>query len=237
MDALLSLEHARDYLLNLPRQLEARLDDAAQMELSALLARFEEFFNIANRIDGRGDDQLVDAEEATEICDFGFMLLDKLLELTAQHRLSGMHLEIEQISLVLARWAIRHEASINDLRPLAHAVARLAESMRDRPALLALSALLTDIVEHCAPEFKQDQADEDELLAWHELHVARGKVAIRGRDPETIKRAFEEFLLYLPRAAPAFLAARMQEAEARDYPAPVRELVAYYLGHTPPALQ
>lgn len=237
MDAMLSLENARDYLLGLPRQLEDQLDAPAQMELNALLARFEEFFNIASRIDRRADDQLVDVDEATEICDFGFMLLDKLLELTARYRLPGKHREIEQVSLVIARWAIRHEARIDDLLAVANAVARLAESMRERAALLALSELLTEIVEHCAPEFKQDQADDDESLAWRELHVSRGKIAIASRDPETIKRAFQEFLLYLPQEAPAYLAARMKEAEAREYPARVRELIAYYLGHTPISLQ
>lgn len=236
MGAMLSLENAREYLLGLPRQFEDYLDGRAQTELSALLARFEEFFNIAMRVDRHAGDRLVDADEATEICDFGFMLVDKLLELTARYRLSGTHSEIEQISLVIARWAIRQEASINDLQAVARAVARLAGSMRERTALLALSALLTDIVDHCAPEFKQDQADVDESLAWRELHVSRGKTAIASRDPQTIKRAFEEFLLYLPQAAPAFLAACMKEAEVRDYPAQVRDLVAYYLGHTPAAL-
>lgn len=237
MEAMLSLEHARDYLLDLPRQLEERLDDPAQMELSELLSRFEQFFNITNRIDRRGDDQLVDADEASEICDFGFMLLDKLLALTARYRLPGTHHEIEQISLVIARWAIRHEASINDLRAVADAVVRLAESMHEKPAMFAMSALLTDIVEHCAAEFKQDQAEEDERRAWHDLHTSRGMIALRGGDPKVIKRAFEEFLLYLPGAAPAFLAACMKEAEARQYSPQVRELIAYYLGHTPPALQ
>ena len=234
MEAMLSMDQAHEYLLDLPRRLEAQLDDAAFMELSELLGRFEEFFNIARRIDRRSDDQLVDSDEATEICDFGFMLIDKMLSLMARHSLSGRHREIEQVSLAIASWAIRHDASINDLRAVTHAVARLAESVHEPPALQALSALLTEIVAHCAAEFKQEQADDEELLAWHELHVNRGTVALRSRDPETIKRAFEEFLLHLPGAAPAFLAQCMKQAEARDYPPPVRELIAYYLGHSPP---
>jgi hypothetical protein len=232
MDSMLSLENAREYLLSLPRQLDRQMDDQALLELNALLAKFEEFFNIALRIDRRGDDRVVDPGEATEICDFGFILLDKLLDLTARQRLPGRQREIEQLSLVIARWAIRHDAEISDLQPVTQAVARLAESLRERTTLLALSGLLGDIVEHCAPEFKQDRADDDEFPAWLELHVNRGKVAIRSRDADTMKRAFEEFLFYLPEAAPAFLAARMKEAEAREYPAEVRELLADYLGRT-----
>ena len=232
MDAMLSLDNAREYLLDLPRQLDRQLDDQALMELNALLAKFEEFFNIAARIDRRGGDQVIDAGEATEICDFGFLLLDKLLELTARQRLPGRQREIEQLSLVIARWAIRHDAEIGDLKPVVNAVARLAESLRERAALLALCGLLSDIVEHCASEFKQDRADDDESRAWLELHVSRGKVAIQSRDPDTMKRAFEEFLFYLPEAAPEFLAARMKEAETLEYPAPVRELLADYLGRS-----
>ena len=233
MDAMLSLDNAREYLLSLPRRLDRQLDDQALLELNALLARFEEFFNIATRVDRRGDDQIIDAGEATEICDFGFMLLDKLLDFTARQSLPGSYREIEQLSLAIARWAIRHDAEISDLRPVANAVARLADSLRERAALLALSGLLSDIVEHCAPEFKQDRADDDESQAWLELHVSRGRAAIQSRDPGTMKRSFEEFLLYLPQAAPAFLAASMKEAEARDYPAQVRALLADYLGRTP----
>lgn len=232
MDAMLSLDKAHEYLLGLPRQLDRQLDDQALLELNALLAKFEEFFNIALRIDRRGDDQVIDSGEATEICDFGFMLLGKLLDFAARQQLLDRQREIEQLALVIARWAIRHDAEIGDLRPVTNAVTRLAGSLRERAGLLALSGLLGDIVEHCAPEFKQDRAEDDESLAWLELHVNRGKVAIRSRDIDTMKRAFEEFLLYLPQAAPAFLAARMKEAKARDYPVQVRELLADYLGRT-----
>ena len=229
---MLSLNNAREYLLDLPRQLDRQLDDQALLELNALLARFEEFFIIALRIDRRGDEQVIDTGEATKICDFGFMLLDKLLDLTARQRLPGRHREIERLSLVIARWAIRQDAEINDLQPVANAVACLAGSLHERTALLALSGLLSDIVERCAPEFKQNPADGDESRAWLKLHVSRGKAAIGSRDPGTMKQAFEEFLLYLPQAAADFLAAQVKEAETREYPEQVRELLVDYLGRT-----
>ena len=46
MDAMVSLKDARDYLQNLPRQLNEYLDDDYRRGLENLLERFEEFFNI-----------------------------------------------------------------------------------------------------------------------------------------------------------------------------------------------
>jgi len=230
MDETLSLHRVREYLLALPRQLERRLDDAALLELNALLARFEEFFNIADGIDRRAGDSAVDREEATEVCDFGFLLLGKLLEMATRLDLPDEHHEIEQLSLAIVHWAIRHDATLNDPEPVVNAIVRLAGPMRERTALAALSVLLTDVVEHCAPAWKQGREGEDDFEAWRELHVCRAEIAIRSGDTEAIRRAFDEFLLYLPQQAQEFFASCMKESASRDYPPQVRELVADYLG-------
>jgi len=230
MDDTLSLHQAREYLLGLPRQLEQRLDDTALLELSALLARFEEFFNIADGVDRRAGDSIVDREKATEVCDFGLLLLGKLLEMAARLDLPDEHHEIEHLSLAIVHWAIRHGATLNDPEPVVNAIVRLAAPMRDRHALAALSRLLDDIVEHCAPAWKQGREADGDAGPWHELQVCRGEVAIRSGDPKAIRRAFDEFLLYLPRQAQEFFASCMKVSARRNYPPRAREMIADYLG-------
>lgn len=230
MDDRLSLQRAREYLLQLPQQLEQRLDETALLELSKLVARFEEFFNIAARIEGRTGDSIADREEATQVCDFGFLLLGKLLEMNARLDLADEHHEIEQLTLAIVHWAIRHGATLRDPQPVVNAVNRLAGSMRDRNALQALADLLDDIVERCAPALQQGHEGAGDSAPWRELHVCRCEVALHGGDPEAIRRAFDEFLLYLPRQAQGFFADFISNAQTRDYPPRVRELVADYLG-------
>ena len=140
------------------------------------------------------------------------------------------HLEIEQLSLAIVHWAIRHGATLNDPQPVVNAIARLAGPMRDRDALLAVSELLADIVEHCAPELKLGREGEDDSRSWRDLHACRGEVAIRSGDPGAIRRAFDEFLLYLPQQAREFFVDCMKKAKDGDYPPLARKMAADYLG-------
>lgn len=82
MDAMVSLKDARDYLLNLPRQLDEYLDDDYRRGLDNLLGKFEEFFNIVASVNMRADeDKMIEPSEATEISNYGFVLLLKLVDL------------------------------------------------------------------------------------------------------------------------------------------------------------
>jgi hypothetical protein len=230
MDEAQSLRQARAYLLDLPRQLERRLGDAALLELNELLARFEEFFNIAASIDHRATVSAGDRDQATEVCNFGFLLLDKLLEMATRLDLPDEHRQIEQLSLAIVHWAIRHGATLNDPQPVVNAIARLAGPMRARDALLAVSDLLADIVEHCAPELLQGREGGDDPGSWRDLHACRCEIAIRSGDPGAIRRAFDEFLLYLPQQAQEFLVDCMKKAMDGDYPPLAGKMVADYLG-------
>ncbi|MDH3534199.1 MAG: hypothetical protein OER87_00440, partial [Gammaproteobacteria bacterium] len=158
MDAMVSLKDARDYLLNLPRQLDEYLDDDYRRGLNNLLAKFEEFFNIVASVNLRAnEDRIIDAAEATEISDYGFVLLLKLVDLMERLDLPHKRKEIEQISLVFARWTISYDGTINYLEPVVNAIAQLANLMQEKEALLALSDLIAEIVDHCSAELKQDQ--------------------------------------------------------------------------------
>ena len=229
MDAMVSLKDAREYLLNLPRQLDEYLDDDYRRGLNNLLARFEEFFNVVASVNLRANEnKIIDAAEATELSDYGFVLLLKLIDLMERLDLPHKRKEIEQISLVFARWTISYRGTINYLEPVVNAIAQLANLMQEKEALLTLSDLIADIVDHCSPELKKDQDDGEEFRPWRLLHINRGIVATRTHDIKAMRQAFDEFLIYLPQEATGFFAEGMKEMDALDYPPHVRKVMEFY---------
>jgi len=234
MDAMVSLKDARDYLLNLPRQLDEYLDDDYRRGLNTLLDKFDEFFNIVASVNLRAsENKMIEAPEATEISDYGFVLLIKLIDLMERLDLPHRRKEIEQISLVIARWTISYNATINYLEPVVNAIAQLANLMQEKEALLALSDLIADIVDHCSLALKKDQDDGEELRPWRLLHINRGIVATRTHDLDVMKQAFDEFLIYLPQEATGFFAEGMKEMDALDYPPQVRKVMEFYYNQNP----
>jgi len=154
MDSMASLKDAREYLLKLPQQLDELLDDDYRRGLTALIDKFEEFFNVVASVNLRAsEDKFIAASEATEISDYGFVLLLKLVDLMERLDLPHKRKEIEQVSLVFARWTISYNGTINYLEPVVKA--QLANLMQEREALLALSELIAEIVDHCSLELKK----------------------------------------------------------------------------------
>ena len=56
MDAMVSLKDAREYLLNLPQQLDGILDDEYSKGFKALLEKFDEYFNIVASVNLRSSE-------------------------------------------------------------------------------------------------------------------------------------------------------------------------------------
>ena len=228
MDSMVSLKDAREYLLSLPEQLHELLDDDYRRGLLALLDKFDEYFRVIAGVNLRaGDARTIEPDEATEIGDYGFVLLLRLIDLMERLELPHKRREIEQISLLLARWTVSYHGTINYLEPVVNAIAQLANLTRDKATLSALSELIDEIVEHCSEELKRD-ASAEEMRPWRLLHINRGIVATRTHDLEIMKQAFDELLMYLPEDAPGFFAEGMKEMDTLDYPPHVRKVMESY---------
>lgn len=226
---MVSLKDARHYLLTLPVVLDEYLDDDYRTGLNALVDKFDEFFNIVASVNLRAsEDKLIAPPEATDISDYGFVLLLKLIDFMEKFDLPEKRREVEQISLVFARWTVSYKGTINHLEPIVNAIAQLANLMNDKNSLLALSDLIAEIVDHCSTELKRDKDKRDPLRAWRLLHINRGIVATRTHDLEVMKQAFDELLVYLPLEAPGFFTEGMKEMDALDYPQHVRQVMEQY---------
>ncbi len=225
----MSLKDARYYLQQLPEQLEELLDEDYRNGLTRLLEKFEEFFKITASANMRASEgKSLSREEATEVSDFGFQSLLRLIDLMDRLDLPHKRREIEQLSLIFVRWTVSFHGTINYLEPLVNAIAQLANLLREKEALLTLSDLIAEIVDHCSDELKQDPTDESGARPWHLLHLNRGIIVTRTHDLSAMKHAFDEFLIYLPQEAPGFFAEGMKEMEAVGYPQQVRKVMETY---------
>ncbi len=234
MESMATLKDARSYLLALPQQIDEYLDDEYRNGLGNLIDQFAQFFNVVASVNLRASENIfIEAPEATEISNHGFVLLLKLIDLMERLDLPHRRREIEQISLVIARWTMSYNGNINYLEPVVNAIAQLANLLQEKKALYALSQLIADIVDHCSADLKRDDAFSEAFQPWSLLHFNRAIVATRTHDLEVMRQAFDEFLVYLPHEAHGFFSQGMKEMDALDYPTHVRKVMEFYFQQNP----
>ena len=231
---LASLQDARDYFERLPKQLETYFDDAYQAAFDNIMQALKQFFDVASTIDQQAkEDHIISQREATEIGDHGFVLLLKLSDLMEKLDLPHKRQEIEQISLIFARWVIQYKGQLNHIEPIVNAFAHSANSMKEKQSLLALVELMSMVVDASADSIKHDLESSNLYRPWRLLHINRGIVATRTHDDAIMRKVFDEMMFYLPQDASSFFAEGMQEMEALDYPPNVRKLIEEYYLHPP----
>lgn len=229
-----SLKEAREYFKDLPSSINPKLDEAHRKSLAELMNAIDQFFNIAATINMQArEDHIINDTEATEIGEHGFVLLLKLIDLMEKLDLPHKRREIEQVSLIFARWTVRYNGRIRHLEPIVNACAQLANMLQDKSELKTLYELMTRIADSCTTEIKQDLEAGDHMRPWQLLQINRSIVATRTHDPEIMKAAFDELLVYLPHEADGFFAEGMKEMEALNYPAHVRTLMEFYYSQKP----
>lgn len=234
MATLASLDDAREYFKKLPAELTDYFDDAYQIAFDQLMQALKQFFEVTSTINQQAsDDHIISSTEATEIGDHGFILLLKLVDLMEKLDLPHRRREIEQISLIFARWVIHFNGQLKHIEPVVNAFAHSANNMKDKKSLFALEELMSMVVDASSDEIKHDLESSNLYRPWRLLHINRGIVATRTHDSDIMKKVFDEMILYLPREAASFFSEGMQEMDALDYPPNVRKTIEEYFLHQP----
>ena len=229
-----SMKDAKAHLDKLPAELEEYLDDAYQKALARLMEDFGHFFNVVASINIKSkEEQIIAKQEATDIGEHGFILLFKLIDLMERLDLPHKRKEVEQISLIFARWIVLYNGKINHPEPVVNAFAQLSNLLQDKASLITLSDLMSKVVEACSLEIKQDKDESNPNRPWRLLHFNRAIVATRTHDLDIMKQAFDEMLAYLPNEAADFFDEAMKEMDSQEYPAHVRQLMTFYQSQEP----
>lgn len=229
-----SLKDARDYIVELPDIINEQLDELEKAALLELMDGFEQFFDIVATINLQASEgQVISSNEATDIGNHGFDLIRPLMGLMNHLELPHRRRDLEQISLIMARWIVRYRGQVKQLEPIVNACAQMANLLTDKKALIALYDLMTDIIESCPGDVRQDLDTSNDMRPWRLLHINRGIIATRSHDPDIMKTAFDELLMYLPNEADDFFEQGMKEIIELDYPLHVRHIMEYYYQHKP----
>ena len=231
---LASMHDAQKYFRKLPNQLEIYFDEAYQLAFDHLMKAMEQFFDVVNTINIQAtDDHVISHQEATDIGNHGFTLLLKLIDLMEKLDLPHKRQEIEQISLIFARWVIQYQGRLHHLDPIVNAFAHSANSMQEKSSLKSLVELMNMVVDACSDDIKHDLDNSNLYRPWRLLHINRGIVATRTYDIEIMRKVFDELILYLPQEAAGFFAEGMEEMDEQDYPPNVRRIIEEYYLHLP----
>jgi len=231
---LASLDDAQQYFKKLPKELTDYFDEAYQSAFDQLMQALGQFFDVTATVDQQAsEDHIISQVEATEIGDHGFILLLKLVNLMEKLDLPYRRKEIEQISLIFARWVIQYQGQLKHIEPIVNAFAHSANSMKDKKSLLALLELMGMLVDASSDEIKHDLESSNIYRPWRLLHINRGIVATRTHDTHIMKKVFDEMIFYLPQDAASFFSEGMQEMDALEYPPDVRKIIEEYFLNQP----
>ena len=234
MTKLASMNDAREFFRRLPNQLEEYLDTDYQSAFNHLMEAVEEFFDVALTIDHQAEeDHLISSREATDIGEHAFILLLKLINLMEKLDLPHKRRELEQVSLVFARWVIQYSGQLNHIEPITNAFAHSANNMTDKRSLRALVELMTMVVNACSDPIKHDLDSSSLYRPWRLLLINRSIVATRTHDLGLIKQVFDDMVFYLPQDAASFFSEGMDEINSLDYPPEVQKLIEQYFYNQP----
>jgi hypothetical protein len=234
MPSLATLEDAREYFNQQPELLQEYFDPAYQAAFAQIMQALDQFFDVTATINQQAaENQPITYTEATEIGEHGFVLLLKLIDLMEKLDLPQKRQEIEQISVIFARWIMQYGGKLNHIEPIVNAFAQNANNLQDKKSLVALVELMGMVIDASADEIRHDLDSSSLYRPWRLLHINRGIVATRTNDVSIMKKVFDEMILYLPQDAATFFSEGMQEMETLDYPPNVRKVIEQYYLHQP----
>jgi len=194
-----------------------------------LIEALEQFLAVVGNLDREeGETGPILKDDVNQLGDYGLTLLTDLATWARQLGLDDTYLELQKVGLAMADWIIRHEGRIRTPEAIVNALADMANRMTDTGLLEQMARFMGDVVDACDDFIKQDMEKTNSGRPWRLLHLNRGIVATRSHNPALMVEVFDELVQALPEEAPRFFEQGMQQMEALNYPAHVREVMARY---------
>jgi hypothetical protein len=210
-----------------------RTSDGASLEL--LAEAFRQLVDVMARVEA--DSRIEDAtqtplrpgcEDITELGEYAFKLQESLAALVKQPVFEDQQEAVADLTVDLALWIAVHGGRLDSIEALVDALALIANHTSDPHELGELSAVMGRITGAVSPLIREDLEKINPGRPWRVLLLNRGIVATRSHDPATMEAAFAVLIRHLPEDAARFFAAGMQQMEALNYPAPVRQVMEKY---------
>ena len=162
------------------------------------------------------------------VLEHGLRLIVQLAELAQRLGLLQQARALEQLSLPLSCWMLRHGCELPHPEPVVNAMALLANSLRQPEHLAELFGLMNEVMAGIGIERALEMESSHPTRPWRVLLLNRAIVATRSRQPTLMEEAFETVVEQLREDAPDFFREGMGQMEALDYPPEVREVMQRY---------
>lgn len=154
--------------------------------------------------------------------------LDELCMWAARLGLPKEKALLEEITLAVAHWVIKHRGEIRDLEPVVNLLAAKANSTSDKSILTSLFHVINDVVEHASPELKSDPDKADPSRPWRMLNFNFAIVATRTMSLELMRQAFDTLERNLPEDCPQFFEEGLRQSEKTVYGPEIKTMMAEY---------
>ena len=196
--------------------------------LRQAMHRLVELLRILDKQASTSTDKAISNEELNELGDHGINILADFSAIAGHLELAEQSRELEDLTLPLALWLVRHRGQLRTLEPIVNALARLANTFREPAQLQQLYEVNLELLEAIQPDIKSDQRHDASSQPWRILLMNHAIIATRSHQPALIEQAYNTLTRYLPREAPDFFKQGMTQMDALNYPQQVREVVEKY---------
>lgn len=155
----------------------------------------------------------------------GALPLEDAADLADAALVESARLELDDLTIGIALWAMRHELAVRAVAPVVNALARRSNAASNREQLSAAFGLMQAVATHVAPALGADLERSDPERPWRVLHVNMAITAIRTEDPAMMSYAFDALDRALPDERSGFYAEAMALALGPRIAPAVREAI------------
>ena len=213
----------------------ATLPTSEGADLELLTEAFRQLVEVMTRVeadsrieDGSQTPYRAGGEDITELGEYALKLQENLTTLVKQPELVDQQDRVAGLTVDLALWVAAHGGRLDSIEVLVDYLALIANRTTDPDELGLLSTAMGRITAAVSPVIREDLAKINPGRPWRVLLLNRGIVATRSHDPATMEEAFTFLIRHLPEDAAQFFASGMQQMEALNYPAQVRQVMEKY---------
>ncbi|MHB1515279.1 MAG: hypothetical protein ACYCVY_06100 [Acidiferrobacteraceae bacterium] len=194
-----------------------------------LVEALRQFLVIAAKLDlEQGRSGAVVGDDVDGLGDHALSVTADLVAWTQQLEIKTLQREFGKLAIAIADWVIRHRGHLRTLELVVNALADMANSVQAADSLRRMGQFMGEVIHATDEVIKQDLEKNNPGRPWRLINLNRGIVAARSHDLQMMEEVFDDIIRYLPEDAGAFFEEGMQQMEALDYPAPVREVMARY---------
>jgi hypothetical protein len=204
--------------------------DHSPSALQQAMHRLMELLAILTRQMGASSNNLPPGslDELSELGDYGIKLLADFSLTAADLELPQESEAMEDLTLPMALWIVRHNGELRTLEPVINSLARLANKFREPSDLQQLYELSVELIQALEPLIQQQGARAKKPQPWSILLINQAIIATRSYRTEVIDEAYQTLCRLLPDQAPDFFREGMEQMEALNYPRQVKEVVERY---------